>query len=254
MIVSPARRIVRAISLGVFWRLAPSTRAIMRSRNVSPGFEVILTVTSSESTRVPPVTADRSPPLSRMTGADSPVMADSSTVARPSTTSPSPGITSPATTTHRSPIRKSVDAFSTSEPSGWRTIAMVSALVRRSVAACALPRPSAIASAKLANSTVNHSHRDTMPANTFPLAVEEPKSRKKRIVVTTEPTSTTNITGLRIIVTGFSLTKLSLMACFVIAGSRSLRAAGGRRRLDRPGSGRFEGFSQGGGHASTPRG
>ena len=35
----------------------------------------------SESTVVPPVTALRSPPLSRMTGADSPVMALSSTLA-----------------------------------------------------------------------------------------------------------------------------------------------------------------------------
>ena len=34
------------------------------------------TTIRSESTRVPPVTADRSPPDSRMTGADSPVMAD----------------------------------------------------------------------------------------------------------------------------------------------------------------------------------
>ena len=33
----------------------------------------------SESTRVPPVTALRSPPDSRTTGADSPVIADSST-------------------------------------------------------------------------------------------------------------------------------------------------------------------------------
>ena len=47
---------------------------------------------------VPPVTAERSPPVSRMTGADSPVMADSSTEAMPSITSPSPGITSPAST------------------------------------------------------------------------------------------------------------------------------------------------------------
>ena len=53
---------------------------------------------SSESTRVPPVTAERSPPDSRITGADSPVMADSSTEATPSTTSPSPGINSPAMT------------------------------------------------------------------------------------------------------------------------------------------------------------
>ena len=53
----------------------------------------------SLSTRVPPVTALRSPPLSRMTGADSPVMADSSTLAIPSMTSPSPGMMSSASQT-----------------------------------------------------------------------------------------------------------------------------------------------------------
>ena len=108
MIVRPASRIDSAISFGVFWRSAPSTRAIMRSRNVSPGLAVIRTTISSESTRVPPVTAERSPPDSRITGADSPVIADSSTVAMPSITSPSPGITSPAVTTHSSP-RSSCD-------------------------------------------------------------------------------------------------------------------------------------------------
>lgn len=41
----------------------------------------------SDSTVVPPVTAERSPPASRTTGADSPVMADSSTEAAPSMTS-----------------------------------------------------------------------------------------------------------------------------------------------------------------------
>ena len=70
----------------------------MRSRKLSPGFEVICTLIWSESTLVPPVTALRSPPLSRMTGADSPVMADSSTAAMPSMTSPSPGMISPAET------------------------------------------------------------------------------------------------------------------------------------------------------------
>ena len=50
------------------------------------------TLIQSDSTRVPPVTADRSPPASRMTGADSPVIADSSTDATPSTISPSPGM------------------------------------------------------------------------------------------------------------------------------------------------------------------
>ena len=55
----------------------------MRSTKVSPGFEVMRTTIRSESTRVPPVTAQRSPPDSRTTGADSPVMADSSTDAMP---------------------------------------------------------------------------------------------------------------------------------------------------------------------------
>ncbi len=67
--------------------------------NVSPGLDVMCTTIRSDSTFVPPVTAERSPPDSRMTGADSPVMADSSTEATPSTTSPSPGMTCPASTT-----------------------------------------------------------------------------------------------------------------------------------------------------------
>ena len=76
MIVMPASRMFSAISFGVFCRDAPSTSAIMRSRNVEPCAAVIRTLIQSDITRVPPVTAERSPPLSRMTGADSPVMAD----------------------------------------------------------------------------------------------------------------------------------------------------------------------------------
>ena len=72
----PESRIESAISFGVFCRSAPSTSAIMRSRKVEPGAAVIFTLTQSESTVVPPVTAERSPPDSRMTGADSPVMAE----------------------------------------------------------------------------------------------------------------------------------------------------------------------------------
>src|SRR5271169_2815208 len=67
--VSPAIRMSSAISFGVFCRLAPSTRAIIRSRNVWPGSEVIWTTIRSDSTTVPPVTALRSPPDSRITGA-----------------------------------------------------------------------------------------------------------------------------------------------------------------------------------------
>ena len=102
-IVSPASRMLRAISFGVFCRTEPSTSAIIRSTNDFPGSVVIFTTIRSESTVVPPVTEDRSPPDSRTTGADSPVIADSLTLATPSTTSPSPGITSPTSHTTRSP-------------------------------------------------------------------------------------------------------------------------------------------------------
>ena len=78
----------------------------MRSRKDLPGSCVISTTMRSESTRVPPVTALRSPPDSRITGADSPVIADSSTEAMPSITVPSPGISSPASTTTTSPARE----------------------------------------------------------------------------------------------------------------------------------------------------
>src|SRR6516225_2035356 len=97
---------------GVFCRTAPSTSAIMRSRKVEPCAAVIRTLSQSDVTRVPPVTAERSPPLSRMTGADSPVMADSSTEATPSMTSPSLGIRSPASTRTRSPALRAVASIS----------------------------------------------------------------------------------------------------------------------------------------------
>ena len=97
--VSTDNKAVRATSLGVFCRLALSTRAIMRSMNPSPGLAVTLATNQSESTRVPPVTALRSPPDSRITGALSPVTALSSTDATPSITSPSAGMMSPVSAT-----------------------------------------------------------------------------------------------------------------------------------------------------------
>ncbi len=145
MSVIPASRIPSAISFGVLRRSAPSTSAIMRSRKLPPGSWVISTTMRSESTRVPPVTALRSPPDSRITGADSPVMADSSTEAMPSITVPSPGISSPASTTTTSPRCSSEAGFS--PPSRIR--ATVSVRIARSAFAWALPRPSASASARL---------------------------------------------------------------------------------------------------------
>ena len=123
------------------------------------------TTMRSESTLVPPVTAERSPPLSRMTGADSPVIADSSTDAMPSMTSPSPGMSSPASTTTMSPLR-SCDAGTRSSRLPFTSRrAVVSLRILRSVAACALPRPSATASAKLAKRTVNQSQTLTPTVN-----------------------------------------------------------------------------------------
>ena len=168
MIVNPTSRMSSAISLGVFCREAPSTSAIMRSRKVLPGSEVISTWMQSDSTFVPPVTALRSPPLSRMTGADSPVMADSSTEAMPSITSPSPGMISPAETRTTSPLRNCEAGMTVMSSPFTIRLAVVSVRILRNESACALPRPSAIASAKLAKSTVNHSHAAMAPRKVAP--------------------------------------------------------------------------------------
>ncbi len=173
--VSAASRMLSAISFGVFCRFAPSTIAIMRSRKVSPGSVVMRITSQSERTRVPPVTALRSPPASRMTGALSPVIALSSTDATPTTISPSLGMNSPASQSTTSPLRRSAlvvvvtraRAGSKRSPCGSRSSfrAVMSRRAFRSASACALPRPSAIASAKLANRTVNQSHSDTARMN-----------------------------------------------------------------------------------------
>ena len=69
---------------------------IILSRKVSPGWVVTCTLILSERTTVPPITPEWSVPASLITGADSPVIADSSIEAMPSIISPSVGIVSPA--------------------------------------------------------------------------------------------------------------------------------------------------------------
>ena len=202
-------RMLSAISFGVFWRSAPSTSVIMRSRKLSPGTAVTRTTIWSERTRVPPVTAERSPPDSRMTGADSPVIADSSTLAIPSMTSPSAGMTSPAETTTSSPSRSAALGTSSSAPVARRRWAIVAARVFRSSSACALPRPSATASAKFAKSTVNQSQAATRPAKTFSWVDESERFFSHRNVTSTLPSSTTNMTGLRAMRRGSSFRMLS---------------------------------------------
>src|SRR5712675_1929797 len=219
MMVSPASRMLSAISFGVFCRSAPSTRRIMRSMKVEPCSAVMRTRIQSDSTCVPPVTAERSPPDSRITGADSPVIAASLTEATPSITSPSDGMLSPASTRTISPTLRLVPDTSRkalSEP--VNSLAWLSVRVFFSDSACALPRPSATASAKLANSTVNHSHKMIWKVKPR-LAPPVTRSRRKITVVSAATTSTTNITGFLIISRGSSLAKAEPIAGITIFGS-----------------------------------
>ncbi len=237
-------RMFSAISLGVLRRWVPSTRAIMRSRKLWPGSWVMRTTIRSDSTRVPPVTALRSPPDSRMTGADSPVIADSSTEATPSTTSPSPGIRSPASQTTMSPGRRSAAGTRSSAPESPSRRAVISLRVARSALAWARPRPSATASAKFAKSTVSHSQSATTPVNQRSSLRPRNRSATKMPVVIALPTSTTNITGLRSCTLGSSLrneaqiagTTISLVNSFVRGREASIMGVEAGRRAG-PGRG-----------------
>ena len=223
--VSAASRMPSAISFGVLRRSAPSTRAIIRSRNDFPGSWVISTTIRSDSTLVLPVTALRSPPASRITGADSPVIADSSTEAMPSITVPSPGIVSPASTTTTSPRTSSEDGLV--PPS--RSFATVSVRIARRVSAWALPRPSASASAPFANTTVSHSQIAMLKVNQAaswppPNGVPPNTWISQATVVITAPISTTNITGLRIWTRGSSFRSDATSAGRTISGSKGIEA------------------------------
>ena len=153
---------------------------------------------------MPPVTALRSPPDSRITGALSPVITDSSTVAMPSITSPSPGIRSPASQSTTSPARSAEAATGSILPPDVNTLGGRVGLGLAQASACALPRASAMASAKLANSTVNQSQSAIWNENPRP-APPVNRSRMRNTVVSAAPTSTTNITGFFSSVTGIQL-------------------------------------------------
>ncbi|SUB72573.1 Uncharacterised protein [Pluralibacter gergoviae] len=178
----------------------------------------------SERMRVPPVTEAKSPPDSRITGADSPVMALSSTEAPPSITSPSQGIMSPASTSTISSLRSSSLGTRSTAASccGARSLrAKTVFLTPFRLLAWALLRPSASASATLANSTVNHSHRlmaAVKPAlpESWPAAIAAASK-----VVSTLPSQTINITGLRHCTCGLSFFTASSRAWRTRAGSKS---------------------------------
>ena len=213
----PASSTLSASSFGVRCRAAPSTSAIMRSRKLDPAAALMRITSVSDNTRVPPVTALRSPPDSRTTGADSPVMADSSTVATPETIVPSPGITSPASHFTKSPTFSCVAGTSVVllACSLASRLATVCERVLRSESACALPRPSAMASAKLANSTVNHSQATTC-AEKASAGAWVTRSRTSSALASAATSAVMKITGFFASEAGLSLRKES-----ATAGARS---------------------------------
>src|SRR5208283_3913538 len=124
---------------------------------------------------------------------------------------PSPGTNSPAATSTMSPERNFELGNSSVFPSGRNLRASVSARALRKVSACALPRPSAMASAKFANSTVNHNHRVICNSNQkLPLCCNAFSTSTTPVI--TAPTSTTNITGFLTSSRGSSFQNESTMA------------------------------------------
>ena len=93
--------------------------------------------------------------------------------------------------------------------------ALVRVRVARSALACALPRPSATASAKFANSTVNQSQMAICVTNSV-----WPGERKASTVLMAAPIIVTNMTGFFAISRGFSFLKASPMAGTRIFGSK----------------------------------
>ena len=166
MSVRPASRIVRAISFGVFCRMAPSTSAIIdrgRSRPDSrdPDHDPVGQHPGAAG-HARAVAADFADHGRRLAGdgrlVDRCDALDDLAVAGNHLARPR---------RHRSPLAQlSADAIRSSRRRARRSAAPCLGRVLRSVSAWALPRPSAIASAKFANSTVNQSQSAIWIANT----------------------------------------------------------------------------------------
>jgi len=126
-----------------------------------------------------------------MTGADSPVIADSSTEATPSVISPSEGMMSLASHTTRSPFNNSGGGDHLLGAVGPQTPGLGLRAHLAQGVGLALPRPSAMASAKLAKITVRNSQ-------TVIDQSKMPGCAMDSIRVMIDPTSTTNMTGFLI--------------------------------------------------------
>jgi hypothetical protein len=168
---------------------------------------------------VPPVTAERSPPLSRITGADSPVMADSSTSATPSMTSPSAGMVSSASTSTISPARSAWLGTVSYSQVRLGSCGRTSSLAGISLpSACrwparVLPRASAMASAKLARKTVSQHQAATWPVKATRDESASRRAQTRRKVVRMAATSITSMTGLAMRTRGSSPRRAAHAAC-----------------------------------------
>ena len=141
-------------------------------------------------------------------------------------------------TTTTSPRASSGAGTSSSVSSRPRRCAVVVVRVARSALACALPRPSAIASAKFAKSTVSHSQNVITPTNQRLPVWPRARSSRKIPDVMTLPTSTMNMTGFRIWFRGLSFGNESLTAAITRSREKMLSD---RRATTVPSSGRVRG-------------
>ena len=174
----------------------------MRSRNVSPGLAVMRTTSQSERTRVPPVTLERSPPLSRMTGA---FAGDGAFIDR---RDPFDDFAVAWDQLARlPPAQRHPCARRTRRPASTRGVVVrpLSLLARRlggcfrKVSAWALPRPQPSLRQSWRKSTVNHSQAEMakMKRGLACGGIRVQSESIPRPVVRMLPTNTVNITGLR---------------------------------------------------------
>ena len=141
--------------------------------------------------------------------------------------SPSAGMLSPASTSTMSPLRRleaSTGLIAASRLGCASFLAWISVRAFRSESACALPRPSAIASAKLAKRTVNHSQSEMARMNLEALALaHEPASA--RFAQDAADLDNEHDGVAHLMARGSSLRKESTIARRTIGGSKSARSA-----------------------------
>ena len=177
----------------------------------------------SESSFVPPVTAERSPPASRITGRR--LAGDRRLVDRADALDDLAVGRDDLAGRRRRRCRRAAGpapGTSSSVPSSSRRCAVVVVRVARSAFACALPRPSATASAKFANSTVSQSQNAITPTNQSEPVCPRTRSSTKIPVVITLPSSTMNITGFLSWSRGSSFGNESATAPRTISGEKML--------------------------------